>query len=182
LAEIENNLMRSPCMKALSKKETNMPHKTTAALAAVLFFGGASFSRHTDAAAGGRLHQGNSRPHRAHHPLHGRARHLAALRSSTAASHRSSFNSVDLQFQELRSFQVIEIARALGVPPNLLMDFGRTHQPQAIRAVNGTPIRGQENLCPILWPPVQTKVTPRARPIRGSPVIKFSNERGSRKR
>ena len=36
-----------------------------------------------------------------------------------------TFNSVDLQFQELRSFQVIEIARVLGVPPNLLMDFGR---------------------------------------------------------
>ena len=36
-----------------------------------------------------------------------------------------TFNSVDLQFQELRSFQVIEVARALGVPPNLLMDFGR---------------------------------------------------------
>jgi HK97 family phage portal protein len=36
-----------------------------------------------------------------------------------------TFSSVDLQFQELRSFQVIEIARALGVPPNLLMDFGR---------------------------------------------------------
>jgi len=36
-----------------------------------------------------------------------------------------TFNSVDLQFQELRAFQVIEIARALGVPPNLLMDFGR---------------------------------------------------------
>jgi len=29
-------------MKVLSNKETNMPHKTTAALAAVLFFGGAS--------------------------------------------------------------------------------------------------------------------------------------------
>lgn len=36
-----------------------------------------------------------------------------------------TFNSVDLQFQELRAFQVIEIARALGVPPMLLMDFGR---------------------------------------------------------
>jgi HK97 family phage portal protein len=36
-----------------------------------------------------------------------------------------TFNSVDLQFQELRAFQVVEIARALGVPPNLLMDFGR---------------------------------------------------------
>ena len=36
-----------------------------------------------------------------------------------------AFNSVDLQFQELRGFQVIEIARALGVPPMLLMDFGR---------------------------------------------------------
>jgi HK97 family phage portal protein len=36
-----------------------------------------------------------------------------------------TFNSVDLQFQELRSFQVVEIARALGVPPMLLMDFGR---------------------------------------------------------
>jgi HK97 family phage portal protein len=36
-----------------------------------------------------------------------------------------TFNSVDLQFQELRGFQVVEIARALGVPPTLLMDFGR---------------------------------------------------------
>ena len=36
-----------------------------------------------------------------------------------------TFNSVDLQFQELRAFQVVEVARALGVPPNLLMDFGR---------------------------------------------------------
>ncbi|TXL75629.1 phage portal protein [Vineibacter terrae] len=36
-----------------------------------------------------------------------------------------TFTSVDLQFMELRSFQVIEIARALGVPPMLLMDFGR---------------------------------------------------------
>jgi HK97 family phage portal protein len=36
-----------------------------------------------------------------------------------------TFNSVDLQFQELRGFQVVEIARALGVPPMLLMDFGR---------------------------------------------------------
>ena len=36
-----------------------------------------------------------------------------------------TFNSVDMQFQELRGFQVVEIARALGVPPMLLMDFGR---------------------------------------------------------
>jgi len=36
-----------------------------------------------------------------------------------------TFNSVDLQFQELRMFQVIEIARALGVPPSLLFDYGR---------------------------------------------------------
>lgn len=36
-----------------------------------------------------------------------------------------TFSSVDLQFQELRAFQVVEIARALGVPPMLLMDFGR---------------------------------------------------------
>lgn len=36
-----------------------------------------------------------------------------------------TFNSVDLQFQELRAFQVIEIARALGVPPTLLMAFER---------------------------------------------------------
>ncbi len=33
--------------------------------------------------------------------------------------------SVDLQFHELRGFQVVEIARALGVPPTLLFDFGR---------------------------------------------------------
>ncbi|MCW5733479.1 MAG: phage portal protein [Enhydrobacter sp.] len=32
---------------------------------------------------------------------------------------------VDAQFLELRSFQVVEIARALRVPPTLLMDFGR---------------------------------------------------------
>jgi HK97 family phage portal protein len=36
-----------------------------------------------------------------------------------------TFNSVDLQFQELRSFQVVEIARAFAVPPMMLMDFGR---------------------------------------------------------
>lgn len=36
-----------------------------------------------------------------------------------------TFNSVDLQFLELRGFQVTEIARALGVPPTLLFDFGR---------------------------------------------------------
>jgi HK97 family phage portal protein len=36
-----------------------------------------------------------------------------------------TFNSVDLQFQELRMFQTIEIARALGVPPTLLFDFSR---------------------------------------------------------
>lgn len=36
-----------------------------------------------------------------------------------------TFNSVDLQFIELRGFQVTEIARALGVPPTLLFDFGR---------------------------------------------------------
>ncbi len=36
-----------------------------------------------------------------------------------------TFASVDLQFAELRSFQVIEIARALRVPPVLLMDYGR---------------------------------------------------------
>lgn len=36
-----------------------------------------------------------------------------------------TFSSVDLQFQELRAFQVVEIARALGVPPMLMMDFGR---------------------------------------------------------
>lgn len=33
--------------------------------------------------------------------------------------------SVDLQFHELRGFQVTEIARGLGVPPTLLFDFGR---------------------------------------------------------
>lgn len=36
-----------------------------------------------------------------------------------------TFNSVDLQFQELRAFQITEIARALRVPPTLLQDFGR---------------------------------------------------------
>lgn len=36
-----------------------------------------------------------------------------------------TFNSVDLQFQEMRAFQIIEIGRALGIPPTLLYDFGR---------------------------------------------------------
>lgn len=36
-----------------------------------------------------------------------------------------TFNSVDLQFLELRGFQVTEIARALGVPPVLIFDYGR---------------------------------------------------------
>ena len=36
-----------------------------------------------------------------------------------------TFSSVDLEFKELRGFQLTEIARALGVPPMLLMDFGR---------------------------------------------------------
>lgn len=36
-----------------------------------------------------------------------------------------TFNSVDLQFQELRAFQVLEIARALRVPPILLQEYGR---------------------------------------------------------
>jgi len=36
-----------------------------------------------------------------------------------------TFNSVDLQFQELRAFQLGEIARALAVPPTLLFDYGR---------------------------------------------------------
>lgn len=36
-----------------------------------------------------------------------------------------TFNSVDMQFQEQRAFQIIEIGRALGIPPTLLYDFGR---------------------------------------------------------
>lgn len=36
-----------------------------------------------------------------------------------------TFSSVDLQFQEMRAYQLLEIARALRVPPTLLMDFGR---------------------------------------------------------
>lgn len=36
-----------------------------------------------------------------------------------------TFASTDAQFFELRGFQVVEIARALGVPPMLLMDYGR---------------------------------------------------------
>ncbi|TVR11935.1 MAG: phage portal protein [Salinarimonadaceae bacterium] len=36
-----------------------------------------------------------------------------------------TFTSVDLQFLELRSFQVIEIARAFRVPPHLLFELGR---------------------------------------------------------
>lgn len=36
-----------------------------------------------------------------------------------------TFNSVDMQFNELRAFQVLEISRALGVPPTLLSELGR---------------------------------------------------------
>lgn len=36
-----------------------------------------------------------------------------------------TFNSVDSQFEQMRQFQVVEIARGLGVPPSLLFDFGR---------------------------------------------------------
>jgi HK97 family phage portal protein len=36
-----------------------------------------------------------------------------------------TFNSVDMQFSEMRAFQVVEIARALGVPPTLMMELGR---------------------------------------------------------
>ena len=36
-----------------------------------------------------------------------------------------TFNSVDLQFLELRNFQIAEIARALAVPPMLIADYGR---------------------------------------------------------
>jgi HK97 family phage portal protein len=36
-----------------------------------------------------------------------------------------SFNSVDMQFLELRKFQIEEIARAFRVPPHMLMELGR---------------------------------------------------------
>lgn len=36
-----------------------------------------------------------------------------------------TFNSVDMQFSEMRAFQVVEIARALGVPPTLMQELGR---------------------------------------------------------
>ncbi len=36
-----------------------------------------------------------------------------------------TFKSVDLQFLELRAYQLVEIARALAVPPSLIADFSR---------------------------------------------------------
>jgi HK97 family phage portal protein len=36
-----------------------------------------------------------------------------------------TFSSVDLQFQEMRGYQVLEIGRALGIPPTLLYELGR---------------------------------------------------------
>lgn len=36
-----------------------------------------------------------------------------------------TFNSVDIEFMSMRAFQLIEIARALGVPPHLIFDFSR---------------------------------------------------------
>lgn len=36
-----------------------------------------------------------------------------------------TFSSVDLQFQAMREFQILEIGRALGIPPTLLFELGR---------------------------------------------------------
>lgn len=36
-----------------------------------------------------------------------------------------TFSSVDIQFQAMREFQVLEIGRALGIPPTLLFELGR---------------------------------------------------------
>jgi HK97 family phage portal protein len=36
-----------------------------------------------------------------------------------------TFSSVDLQFSEMRNFQILEIGRALGIPPTLLFELGR---------------------------------------------------------
>jgi HK97 family phage portal protein len=36
-----------------------------------------------------------------------------------------TFNSVDMEFSAMRAFQVVEIARALAVPPTLMMELGR---------------------------------------------------------
>lgn len=36
-----------------------------------------------------------------------------------------TFSSVDLQFQEMRNFQILEIGRMLGIPPTLLYELGR---------------------------------------------------------
>lgn len=36
-----------------------------------------------------------------------------------------TFSAVDLQFQEMRNFQILEIGRAMGVPPTLLFELGR---------------------------------------------------------
>ena len=36
-----------------------------------------------------------------------------------------TFSSVDMEFLAMRGFQIIEIARALGTPPNMLFDFSR---------------------------------------------------------
>lgn len=36
-----------------------------------------------------------------------------------------TFSSVDLQFQEMRNFQILEIGRGLGIPPTLLFELGR---------------------------------------------------------
>lgn len=36
-----------------------------------------------------------------------------------------TFSSVDLQFNEMRQFQILEIGRALGIPPTLLFELGR---------------------------------------------------------
>lgn len=55
----------------------------------------------------------------------GEASGSTAILEDGIAFQALTFNSVDAQFEQLRQFQVVEIARHLGVPPSLLFDFSR---------------------------------------------------------
>jgi HK97 family phage portal protein len=55
----------------------------------------------------------------------GRASGSAAVLTDEGKWQPLAFTSVDAQFQEMRAFQILEIARLFGIPPVFLQELGR---------------------------------------------------------
>jgi HK97 family phage portal protein len=55
----------------------------------------------------------------------GRASGGTAVLTDGAKWEALAFSSVDAQFQEMRAFQILEIARLFGIPPVFLQELGR---------------------------------------------------------